>query len=255
MRAWVKYLIPAILVLLAAIFFLKFGLPFGQQAQLAPSNELLPNTTPSTNSTKDIPTKKLIGITPENFATLPSQDQENIRQLVQDVRRYGTPNITPEDCSIITIGAIRFSITSYWDKDYTRDPNIWNAPEEVDLWNPNIKSDVLSPGSWMIAYLSTDKKARWPNSLIRWASPPSTVPPPAIPIEDPIGQAANTAWNAILEQNYELFSFVKVTSYENVLQLHFTVVVNNHTEKRVASVPIEGPYDLYTLGPVTIHAE
>lgn len=201
------------------------------------------------------PTPSASTITQDSFSSLPNQDQANLRGLVDNVRLYGSSKITPADCSILSLGSVHYAITSYWDKDYTRDPEVWQTPEKDNLWDPSLKKDVLNPGAWMIAYLSTDKSVKWSGTFLRWAAPPSTLTPPEVPQNDPIAQAANAVWKELLVQKYAHFSFVKATAHDNILQLHFSVVVNDRPQKIVASIPIEGTYSSFTLGQVTVKSE
>ncbi|WP_434510053.1 hypothetical protein [Desulfitobacterium sp. AusDCA] len=201
------------------------------------------------------PTTQSSTITQDSFSSLPDQDQANLRELVNNVRLYGSSKITPADCSILSIGSVHYAITSYWDKDYTRDSKVWQTPDKDNLWDPNLKKDVQNPGAWMIAYLSTDKSVKWSGTFLRWAAPPSTLTPPDVPQNDPIAQAANTAWKEVLTKKYAHFSFVKATAHDNVLQLHFSVVVNDKPQKVVVSVPIDGTYSSFTPGQVTVKSE
>lgn len=195
------------------------------------------------------------GFTQDTFAKLQATDQEAIRNLVHEVRRLGDPQATPTDCSLLTIGDVHYVITSFWDPDYIRDPSVWKAPADDNLWDPKLKEDILNPGAWMIAMLTESKECNWPGVALRWAAPPANLAPPPVSQTEPIAQAANAGWNEILKQKYQFFSFVKVTAVENKLQLHFTVVKVDKPQKVVVTVPINGTYKAWSLGAVSIQDE
>jgi len=195
------------------------------------------------------------GFTPDKFAQLQTIDQETLRDFVQKVRRLGDPQVTPADCSLLTLGDTHYAITSFWDKDYIRDPNIWKAPASDNLWDPKLKADIVKPGVWMIAMLTESKETNLPGAALRWGTPPATLAPPPVSQTEPIAQACNSGWNELLKQNYSFFSFEKATAVQNKLQLHFTVVKVDRPQKVVVTVPIDGTYKSWSLGKISIQAE
>ncbi|WP_088186415.1 hypothetical protein [Desulfosporosinus sp. FKA] len=193
--------------------------------------------------------------TPETFSQLQTTDQETISDLVQQVRKLGDPQATPEACSLLTIGDAHYALTSFWDPTYYRDPSIWKATEQNNLWSPELKQDLSKPGAWMIALLTKDPKSSFPDVALRWAAPPGMMAPPAVSQTEPIAQACNAGWNEMLKQKYAFFSFVKVTAAQNTLQLHFTVVKTNTPQNMRVTVPIKGSLSKWSLGTITIQDE
>jgi hypothetical protein len=199
--------------------------------------------------------KQSLVFTPDTFSQLKTIDQETIRDLVQQVRRLGDPQVTPADCSLLTLEDAHYAITSFWDPDYIRDPNVWKAPVADNLWNPSLKADIAKHGAWMVAMLTESKESDMSGVALRWGAPPTTLAPPPVTQAEPIAQACNLGWNELLKQNYSFFSFVKATAVQNKLQLHFTIVKVDKPQKLVITVPINGTYKSWTLGKITIQDE
>lgn len=195
------------------------------------------------------------GFTQNTFAQLQASDQETVRDLVQGVRRLGDPQATPADSSLLKIGDVHYAITSFWDPDYIRDPSVWKAPADDNLWDPQLKADILNPGAWMIAMVTENKKIDLYGVVLRWAAPPANLAPPPVSQTDPVAQALNAGWNEILKQKYPFFSFMKATAVDNKLELHFTVVKVDKPQKVVVTVPINGTDTSWSLGKVSIQDE
>lgn len=195
------------------------------------------------------------GFTQTTFAKLQTLDQETIRDLVKQARKLGDPQATPEQCSLLTVGNVHYAITSFWDPSFYRDPTIWKAPTQDNLWNPNLKKDISEPGAWMIALLTESSKTTLPDVALRWAAPPANLAPPPVSQTEPVAQACNAGWNEILKQKYAFFTFVKATAVGNNLQMHFTVVKVDKPQKVMVTVPINGTFNAWSLGAITIQNE
>ena len=247
-----KWIIPILLVVLlvGAVLSWHFVSAKKESMPVAANHE---NQTPqqSASGVEQQPS----GFTQNTFAQLQTIDQETIRDLVQKVRRLGDPQVTPADCSLLTLEDAHYAITSFWDPDYIRDPNVWKAPVADNLWDPTLKADIAKPGAWMVAMLTESKESNMSGVVLRWGAPPATLAPPPVTQTEPIAQACNLAWNELLKQKYQFFSFVKATAVQNKLQLHFTVVKADKPQKVVVTVPIKGTYKSWSLGTLSIQAE
>ncbi|AFM40474.1 hypothetical protein Desaci_1458 [Desulfosporosinus acidiphilus SJ4] len=210
-----------------------------------------PKPQPTAQPSKQAPS----GFTPKTFTQLHTMDQETIRDLIQQVRKLGDPQATPEACSLLTIGDTHYALTSFWDPNYYRDPSIWKATEQNNLWSPELKKDLSKPGAWMVALLTKDPKSPFPDVALRWAAPPDTMTPPAVSQTEPVAQACNAGWNEILKQKYAFFSFVKATADQTTLQLHFTVVKTDKPQNVRVTVPINGSLNNWSLGAITLQDE
>lgn len=195
------------------------------------------------------------GFSPEAFEQLQEIDQETIRELVQKVRRLGNPQATPSDCSLLVLEDAHFAITSFWDPDYIRDASAWKNIVSDNLWDPSIKTDITKPGAWMVAMLTKSSESNWQGVVLRWDAPPAKLTSPPVSLPEPIAQACNSGWNELLKQNYSFFSFVKATSVQNKLQLHFTVVKKDKPQRVIVTVPINGTYKSWSLGDISIQDE
>ncbi|SPF46298.1 conserved hypothetical protein [Candidatus Desulfosporosinus infrequens] len=248
-----KWIIPVILVVLLGGGAIRWHFVSAKKESKSVVAAKHENQTPEQSA--PLVEKQPLGFTPDTFAQLQTIDQETIRDLVQKVRRLGDPQVTPADCSLLTLEDAHYALTSFWDPDYIRDPNVWKAPVADNLWDPSLKADIAKPGAWMVAMLTESKESDMSGVALRWGAPPTTLTPPPVTQSEPIAQACNLGWNEILKQNYSFFSFVKVTAVQNKLQLHFTIVKVDKPQKVVVTVPINGTYKSWSLGKTSIQDE